>query len=186
MKWDASPDRIAHLRQTIRPVLTDVPLRQVLSEDFPQDCASLPIAGGWGYTQQEAIIFVRHQFPRPSAPDFVGLEHHIAQKIIYEELIIFRANDDRFSGIDMKLRSQRLVVKNEAKYDYLDFIISCWSDLHWDSLKAEWEDNDFGRRSSFDLKGHHAKRQAARIDYERQFWFDITEVFDRGKAESPD
>jgi hypothetical protein len=53
----------------------------------------LPILGGWGYTQTEAITFVRREFPRPSAPDFVELEYHIAQKIIYEELIIFRARD---------------------------------------------------------------------------------------------
>jgi hypothetical protein len=179
MEWDASSERLANLHRSIRPILTDVPLRQALSEDFPQDCASLPISGGWGYTQSEAIVFVRHQFPRPSAPDFVGLEYHIAQKIIYEELIIFRARDDLFFGIDMERKSQQLIMDGEKKYDCLDFTISCWSDFHWDSLKKEWEDNDFGRRAGFDLEGHLAKRHAARIDYERQFWFDITDVFER-------
>ena len=181
MDWDTSPERMANLRQSIRPILTDIPLRQVLSEDFPRDCWSLPISGGWGYTQPEAIIFVRDQFPKPPpAPDFVGLEYHIAQKIIYEELIIFRAGESRFSGIDMNLKLQRcLTDDDERTYHCLDFIISCWSDFHWDSLKKEWEDNDFGRRPGFDLQGHIAKRHAAQIDYERQFWFDITEVFDR-------
>jgi len=170
---------MADLRRSIRPILTDIPLRQVLSEDFPRDCASLPISGGWGYTQPEAIVFVRHQFSRPSAPDFVGLEYHIAQRIIYEELIIFRADNICFSGIDMKLKLQQLVTDGERKYDCLDFIVSCWSDFHWGGLKKEWEDNDAGQRPGFDLKGHIAKRHAAQIDFERKFWFDITEVFDR-------
>jgi hypothetical protein len=112
MEWDTSPERMAALHQSIRPVLTDVPLRQALSEDFPQDCANLPIAGGWGYTQREAIIFVRRQFPRPSAPSFAGLEYHIAQKIIYEELIIFRKQEDRFSGIDVQQKSQEPITED--------------------------------------------------------------------------
>jgi hypothetical protein len=149
MQWDTSSERITALRQSIRPVLTDVPLRQALSEDFPQDCANLPIAGGWGYTQREAIIFVRQQFPRPSAPSFVGLEYHIAQKIIYEELIIFRTKDDRFSGIDVDQKSQELIMEGDRIYDRIDLIVSCWSDAHWESLRAEWEENDFGRRPGF-------------------------------------
>jgi hypothetical protein len=179
MEWDTSPERIAALRQSIRPVLTDVPLRQALSEDFPQDCANLPIAGGWGYTQREAIIFIREQFPRPLATNFVGLEYHIAQKIIYEELIIFRAKDDRFSGIDVQRKSQELIMESDKLYDRLDLIVSCWSDAHWEGLKTEWEENDFGRRPGFDVEDHLTRRDAAQVRYERQFWFDITDVFER-------
>jgi hypothetical protein len=179
MEWDTSPERIAALRQSIRLVLTDVPLRQALSEDFPQDCANLPIAGGWGYTQREAIIFIREQFPRPSATNFVGLEYHIAQKIIYEELIIFRAKDDRFSGIDVQRKSQELIMESDKLYDRLDLIVSCWSDAHWEGLKTEWEENDFGRRPGFDVEDHLTRRDAAQVRYERQFWFDITDVFER-------
>ena len=179
MEWDTSPERMAALHQSIRPVLTDVSLRQALSEDFPQDCANLPIAGGWGYTQREAIIFVRRQFPRPSAPSFVGLEYHIAQKIIYEELIIFRAQDDRFSGIDLEQKSQELIMESSRIYDRLDLIVSCWSDAHWVGLQAEWEENDFGRRPGFDVEAHLTRRDAAQVCYERQFWFDVTDVFER-------
>jgi hypothetical protein len=179
MEWDTSPERMAALRQSIRPVLTDVPLRQALSEDFPQDCANLPIAGGWGYTQREAIVFVRQQFPRPSAPNFVGLEYHIAQKIIYEELIIFRARDDLFSGIDVERKSQELIMEGDGIYDRIDLFVSCWSDAHWERLRAEWEENDFGRRPGFDVQDHFTRRDAALVRYERQFWFDITDVFER-------
>jgi hypothetical protein len=155
-----------------------VPLRQVLAEDFPRDCTGLPIAGGWGYSQSEAITFVRGKFPNQASPDFVSLEYHIAQKIIYEELIICRATKgDQFSGITLKLERQRTSVLGGKTYDCLKFGVSCWHDWHWEQLKAEWELNDFGIRPGFDQAAHAAKREAARVTYERELWFDITDVF---------
>ena len=108
MDWDASFQRMENLRNSIRPIQSGIPLRQILAEDFPRDCAALPISGGWGYSQSEAILFVRQQFPRPASPDFVSLEYHIAQKIIYEELIIFREVGSRFSGINLTKKSRRV------------------------------------------------------------------------------
>jgi hypothetical protein len=177
--WDASADLMAKLRASIRPVQTDEPLRQVLMHDFPRDCSNLPISGGWGYTQVDAVVFVRELFPMPV--DFVPLEYHIAQKIIYEELIIFQPNDHRFSGIDLRRTNQEMIADGARRYDVLDLSIKCWSDWHWNQLKQEWEENDLGMRRGFDREAHAAKRDASQVKYERQFLFDITEVFDRGQ-----
>lgn len=176
MNWNVAPEKIESLRQSIRRIRTDIPLQQALAEDFPRDCSDLPISGGWGYAQEEAIVFVASEPSQAVPRDFVGLEYHIAQKIIYEELIIFRKEKDRFSGIDMKLRSQELISGNGKLYDRLDFIVSCWSDFHWEQLKTEWENSDNGQLHGFNLENHNAKRKAARIDYERQLWFDITRI----------
>jgi hypothetical protein len=179
VKWDVSRERMDRLRQQINPIVVDRPLRQVLSEHFPRDCSNLPITGGWGYSQAEAIVFVRDLFPKGMPRDAVGLEYHIAQKIAYEETIIFQPKEIRFSGIQMKLQQQHLIRDNQKKYDRLDFSISCWSDFHWEALKQEWEENDFGERAGFDVAAHVAKREAAMVCYERTFWFDITDVFGR-------
>jgi hypothetical protein len=180
MDWNASADLMADIRASIQPVQTDVPLRQVLAEDFPSDCSNLPIAGGWGYVQADAIVFVRDRFPMvPSNPDFVSLEYHIAQKIIYEELIIFRPKGQAFSGIHLDRDSQRLIEDRGRMYDQLEFTITCWSDCHWDQLKSEWEENAFGTRPGFDRDAHLAKRDESQVRYERELWFDITDVFDR-------
>ena len=162
-KWDVSPEAMAKVRSSIRPIETDMPLRQVLAEDFPRDCMNLPISGGWGYTQANAIVFVLDQF-RPGMPvNFVSLERHIALKVVYEELIIFRSKDDRFSGISMELKFQALTEDAGRKYDCLKFNVTCWNDLHWDQLKAEWEENDFSTRPGFDLEEHTAKRSASQV-----------------------
>ena len=179
MEWNTSPQLMAQVLASIQPVRLDVPLLQVLAEDFPQDCLNLPISGGWGYTQSDAIVFVRDKFPNPAATNFVSLEYHIAQKVIYEELIVTRPKDYRFSGITLDLKMQSLIDDHTRKYDHLALSIGCWSDWHWEQLKDEWEKNDFGKRAGFDLKAHDAKRDASQVRYDREFWFDITEVYDR-------
>jgi len=177
-EWNASADMMLQISSSIVPIRSDLPLRRVLAEDFPQDCANLPIEGGWGYTQPEAIVFLREQFPPGMPPDFVQLEYHIAQKIVYEELIIFRPEDYRFSGIDMKLTKQNLAGVGGKQYDHLEFSVTCWSDWHWNMLKKEWEDSDFGKSPNFDREQHLFKRNGSQVTYERMLWFDISDVFD--------
>jgi hypothetical protein len=180
-RWDTSAATMASIRDTIQPIQTDKALCEVLTNDFPRDCSNLPIAGGWGYVQADAIIMVRDEFSSPQAArDFVALEYHIAQKIIYEELIIFRPKDFRFSGIEMKISKQGLRSSEDGsrRYDVLDFAVTCWSDWHWEQLKQEWEENDFGEHPNFSKEAHAGKRSASRIVYERKLWFDITDVFE--------
>ncbi len=179
MECDAGPELMAKVLASILPVRTDDARSKVLAADFPRDCSNLPISGGWGYSQADAIAFVRHRFAIPAAADFVPLEYHVAQKIIYEELIIFRPKVYQFSGITKTLKKQFLFEGDGKKYDCLEFLISCWSDWHWDQLKREWEANDFGMRPGFDREAHAAKRESSRVQYEREFWFDISDVFDR-------
>lgn len=180
MDWNCSPELIDSLRRSIVPIETDMPLRQVLMEDYPKDCADLPISGGWGYSQADAIILVRSKFPSAAAArNFVALEYHIAQKIIYEELIVFREEGNRFSGIDVEPSGSALVEEEDRVFDRLDVRIGCWSDRHWEWLKRDWEQNGPGEPDHSHRAAHLAKRHASRIDYARRFWFDITDVFDR-------
>jgi hypothetical protein len=180
IEWDTDAATMEAIRQSIRPILTELPLRQALAEDFPRECRDLPVAGGWGYAQSDAIVFRRDDFPSDrAARDFASLEYMIAQKIIYEELIIFQPKGAQYSGIDMELVSQALRSSEDSRrhYDILQFRISCWSDQHWEALRQEWEENEFGTKPGFSRERHDQKRSASRIQYEHTFWFDITEVF---------
>jgi hypothetical protein len=176
LDWDCSPELIDRLRTSITPIQTDTPLCKVLMEDFPKDCSNLPISGGWGYSKSAAIILIKSKFPSDvAARDFVSLEYHIVKKIVFEELIVFREKGNRFSGINIDPGSTALLREEKRIFDCLDFCISCWSDRHWEWLKEDWEQN--GQRAQFDGGAHLAKREAAKIVYTRQFWFDITSVF---------
>src|SRR5262249_12959833 len=118
MSWNASCELVSRISASIRPIETGVSLHQALAEDFPRDCADLPISGGWGYTQATAILFVLNQFSSPGhARDFVSIEYHVAQKSIYEELIIFRPQNYRFSGITADRKLQNTIHSVERIYD---------------------------------------------------------------------
>ena len=175
MIWDASEGVMNRVHAAIIPIQSDLPLATVLAEDFPQDCTRLPISGGWGYSCETAIIFAQSGTGSRNL-DFVQLEYHIAEKIIFEELIIWQPDEARFSGIDLELHRQNLLERDGRRFDHLCFAVTCWSDQHWEFLKREWEPSDSGMRDHFDLEAHRAKRLASQVRYERDFWFDITTV----------
>ncbi|GEC14646.1 hypothetical protein J2S34_001609 [Nitrobacter winogradskyi] len=62
------------------------------------------------------------------------------------------------------------------KYDVLEFTVNCWSDWHWEQLKQEWAENDFGENPNFSKEAHKAKREASRVFSKRHFRFDISDV----------
>ncbi len=175
MIWKCDPAMLGDIASSIHPIATETPLRQILSEHFPKDSLDLPIAGGWGYSKEGAIKFINS--PSDNKYDFVSLEYHIVQKIIYEELIITRREDNRFSDIRLDKNQQQLIEDQDLKYDVLTVGISCWHDWHWNQLKAEWDKNDFGKKNPFDRIQHERKRSESQVRYDREFWFDITEVF---------
>ena len=175
-QWDTSERTMAAVRSMIRPIRTDQSLRNVLSEDFPSSSVDMPIGGGWGYTKESAIVFLHDLFPMALQIDIVPIEYHIVRKISYEELIIFQNSEQKFSSIDWQLVNHRRIGDGACLYEALTFEITCWSDFHWEQLKKDWEENDFGRRPGFDLDAHNAKREESRLRYQREFWFDISQV----------
>src|ERR1041385_6742603 len=117
MEWNISADLMDSIRASIKPVGAGLSLRQVLAQDFPEDCANLPISGGWGYSLPEAIRFVRSDFDDGMPVNFVPLEYRVAHKIIREELVVSRTRYSQFSGIDMTLSTQLQSVSDGRQYD---------------------------------------------------------------------
>jgi len=178
MQWSTEPEFMQQIVATIAPVRSDRPLREVLAVHFPQDCGRLPIEGGWGYSQENPIVFVRELFRSRKHPNFVTLERTIAESIVYEELIIGRAPGTGFSGISVDRGIQALLIDGECRLDRITFEVTCWTDWHWRQLKQEWEQSACGTAPGFDRRAHVAKREAARIGYRRVLWFDVTSVME--------
>ncbi|MBM3504926.1 MAG: hypothetical protein FJX65_13760 [Alphaproteobacteria bacterium] len=117
---------------------------------------------------------MREKFPA-GRPDFVGIEYHIARKILDQELIAWQPPGARFFGITMNLIEQKLVHHEDRTFDQPHVAVGCWSGPHLRAFKEEFES---GLASGqLDIAEHEQKRQAAQIRYERTFWFDITKVF---------
>ena len=135
--------------------------------------------GGWGYSPDDAVIIDKNDPVVPKGKPFhgVGLEYVFVEKRIYEELIIFRPKNDRYSGIMWSSLNQKLTSYNDRSYDVLTFEVTALADKDWEELKAEWEGPHGHGSPGFDIGAHIKKRDARTIRYITEYYFDITSFY---------
>lgn len=152
--------------------------RQILREDFRR-IPELPIHGGWGYACEDAVVIDRHDpvVARDRPFDGVCIEHVFVEKRIFEELIIFRPAGGKYSGIGWKLLRQSLRQIGGRSFDVLEFEVTAFPDAAWEALKAEWDGPEGFGSPGFDADAHERRREAAKIRYLTEYWFDITSFY---------
>lgn len=161
------------------PIKSKESPRDILANDFKSLRGGLPISGGWGYTKEDACIINRNDpLVDPALPfDGVALEHVFVEKRIYEEMIIFRPKDDKFTGMRWDLQKQQLIQENGRTFDMLVFEVTAFRDKDWEELRAEYEGPQGYGTSKFDPEAHEQKRKEKMLRFTREFWFDITSFF---------
>lgn len=153
--------------------------RQLLHAHF-KSIPELPIRGGWGYDEDDAVIIDRNDpiVPRNRPFDGVGIEHVFVEKRIYEELIIFRKRGDAFAGIKWKLIQQGLAGGDGGRrFDVLKFDVTALPEAKWNALKAAWEGPAGFGSADFDVEAHRERHEAATVHYVAEYWFDITSFY---------
>jgi hypothetical protein len=167
----------ARILATITPIESAEPFPDLLRHDFLA-CRDMPVGGGWGYSQSDAITFLRAEGVKTY--DFVGMEYVIAEKRTYEELIIFRQGDARFSGIAIEVTKQALVHEAGKAYDRIDFRVRCWPELCWEALKEDWGKIGHLPSDSYEVALHKLHKVNNMVELDMTCWFDITQVFNSG------
>ena len=152
--------------------------REILSADFKSLGGALPIKGGWGYTLEDAVVIDKNDSVASKVPfNGIGYEYIFVEKRIYEELIIFRPEDERHSGIKWNLLKQKLVKHNDRRYDVLTFEVTALPDKDWEELKTEWKGINRDNSPEFDVDAHMKKKNTLTIRYVTDYWFDITSFY---------
>ena len=153
--------------------------RKVLAQDFKSHGGELPIHGGWGYAQADACIIDKHDpIVDPTVPfDGVGIEYIFVEKRIYEEMIIFRPENEKFSGICWDLEIQKLIHVGDRMFDQLIFDVTAFLDKDWEELKVEYEGPKGYGTPWFDEHAHEVKRKNKMVCLKSEFWFDITSFY---------
>jgi hypothetical protein len=161
------------------PIQSNESPRDILAADFKSLHGGLPIRGGWGYTQSDACVIDKNDpLVDASLPfDGIGVEYVFVEKRIYEEMIIFRPNDQKFAGIRWNLLEQNLVHEGEKHFDRLVFEITALLESDWKELKSEFEGSQGYGTQGFNMETHEKKRQDKTVCFIREFWFDITSFF---------
>ena len=152
--------------------------RDILAVDF-KSLGEIPVLGGWGYTIEDAVIIDKNDPVVPKGIPFngVGLEYVFVEKRIYEELIIFRPENERYSGIKWSLLGQKLTSHKGRQYDVLTFEVTALHDRDWEELKSEREGPTGYGSPRFNADAHNKKRDSRTIRYVTEYYFDITSFY---------
>ena len=159
--------------QKLLYTLTDLSPREAMDQYPGPD---LPIRGGWGYDQEDACIIDKNDpiiDPDSPMPFYgVGYEKIFVERRIYMELITYRKEDERHSGIEWNMLGQNLTHIEDKPHDVLKYQVTGFKDADWKSLKEEWETSgpDFDR---MDLR----KREELKQNFEMEFWFEISSFY---------
>ena len=157
------------------PLITKEPPRQIIFEDFRID---LPIKGGWGYDLATACIIDKNDPIVSKAMPFNGveIEYVFVEKRIYEEMIIFRREDEKYAGIRWSLENQELIFAQDEPYDKLVFNIVGFTDQVWDELTARFEEiqNSGKVELMADLDTY---RQSKALKLTREFFFNVSSFY---------
>ena len=160
--------------QKLLYTLTDLSPREAMDQYPGPD---LPIRGGWGYDQEDACIIDKNDpiiDPDSPMPFYgVGYEKIFVERRIYMELITYRKEDERYSGIEWNMLGQNLTHIEDKPHDVLKYQVTGFKDADWKSLKEEWETSgpDFNRVQ------HLRKREELKQNFEMEFWFEISSFY---------
>ena len=96
--------------QPLHPIKSEESPREILAARFQVIARRSSHPWRLGLLQEDACIIDKNDpLVDPSVPfDGVGLEYVFVEKRIYEEMIIFRPNEEKFSGIEWNLQQQRV------------------------------------------------------------------------------
>lgn len=160
----------------IIPIRCSETLREVLLKDFKSIGKELPIKGGWGYSKEDAIIIDKND---PAAVNWqpfngVAMEYLIAEKRVFEELIIFRKKDDQFRQIRRVWNRQELHWgEGGKKYDVIKYHINAFHDVDFNAIDAEVQERIM-KEENFDFVKFFESKNDLRYEYEAEFWFEIS------------
>ena len=149
--------------------------RQIIFEDFKID---LPIKGGWGYDLATACIIDKNDPKVTKVMPFNGveIEYIFVEKRIYEEMIIFRGDDEKYAGIRWDLEKQELIFDQDKPYDKLIFNIVGFTDQVWDELTSRFE--EIQKNGKVELMSElDTYRQSKALKLTREFYFDISSFY---------
>ena len=162
------------MREPLQLITKESP-RQIIFEDFKID---LPIKGYWGYDIESACIIDKNDSTVSQEMPFngVAIEYIFVEKRIYEEMVIFRGDDEKYSGIRWGLDKQELLFVNDKPYDKLVFNVVGFTDAVWDELTSRFE--AIQKSGNLELISElDAYRESKALRLVREFYFDITSFY---------
>ena len=129
----------------------------------------LDISGGWGYSQEDALII----HDRATYP-LTQLQHTLASMHAHLQMQMTLSKETRFGAINLNEIKREQIKTDIRIYDEITFQISAMLESTYASLIEEYKHNQ--EKKDFDIAEHFQKRKEATLMREETMWFDVTEV----------
>jgi tetratricopeptide (TPR) repeat protein len=152
---------------------SDEPPMKILAAHFKSLNGELPILGGWGYCKADACIIGKYDpsVDRERYFDEMGIENIFVEQRIYYEMIISQPEGGKFFDIRWNLQKRKSFKDEDRIFDQLSFEITAF-------FEPDWEDLQNHGNTHFDAKAQKKKHQKKIIQFDREFWFDVTNCWD--------
>ena len=158
----------------IKKLLTRETPKQILSEDFPK--RQWPISGGWGYSQENAVVVeVENSW------DGVSFEYKYLEYRTYEDAIIFRPKGQQLAGFRFEKEKQSLVHGSDGKsYDRVTVKVSAYTEEDFAYFKNDWDSHNGYENDEAGKARHLQIAESKVIKYDVTRWFDISKFYGKG------
>jgi len=149
--------------------------RQIIFEDYKID---LPISGGWGYNFETACVINKNDPTVIKGLPFDGtsFEYVFVEKRIYEEMIIFRADHEKYAGIRWNQQLQQTEFIDNKYYDVLKYSVEGFEDSIWEELVTRFQEIQKSGKSEL-MTESDAYRESKIYRFVKEFYFDITSFY---------
>jgi hypothetical protein len=149
--------------------------RQIIFEDYKID---LPISGGWGYGFDTACVIDKNDptVNKVLPFDGIGIERIFVEKRIYEEMIIFRADDEKYAGIRWNQQLQQTKFIDNKHFDVLKYSVEGFEDSIWEELVTRFQEIQKSGKSEL-MTELDAYRESKVYRFVKEFYFEITSFY---------
>jgi len=154
--------------------------REVMRDVFSY-LGELPIKGGWGYTEEDAVIIDKNNPVVESGILFNGVldEYTFIEHRNYLELITFRVERNRYAGIEYNKngRNSNRMRSVSYIYDRISCEVTSFRKHDYDMLKNEWETARQTQDKNFSIDEHRKNCAALVVQSDREVWFEISSFY---------
>ena len=132
--------------------------------------ADLPIAGGWGYSLENASIIKS----LPKSMTLPQIEHMITSIRAHLEMNITQEVKNRYAGINANEKSREEVKVENTLFDKVTYNITAIKEDLYNKFIKEYKEG-YGKEE-FDLNNHFNRRREATVSRNIVHYFEVTSL----------
>ena len=144
---------------------TDGDLKEIIQSAFD---VALNVDGGWGYSQNSALIIYKTSFPLEQ------LQHTLASMRAHLEMSMTQPKEKRYGAINVNEIKREQITTDIRKYDIITFEVSGMLEEVYTAFIQEYKDGQDS--ADFDVSDHFKRRKKETLIRQEIFWFDISDI----------